>query len=80
MDEAATCTDIDECAVEQDDCDVNAACENGAGNFTCVCREGYAGNGTVCDSLPDKTSAAKFGAISIGVSFGWVIASLLALY
>ena len=31
-------------------CDMNADCDDSDGSFTCTCREGYTGNGTVCTS------------------------------
>ena len=39
-------TDIDECAQNADNCDVNANCTNIPGNFTCTCKQGYEGSGT----------------------------------
>ena len=41
--------DIDECAIGDDDCDVNAECINDQGSFSCVCRDGYEGDGKVCE-------------------------------
>ncbi len=43
--------DIDECFEKMDDChqESNATCENTDGSFDCSCREGFEGNGTVCD-------------------------------
>jgi len=46
--EGLYCNDIDECAVNADNCDRNAACINTAGSFTCVCNDGYTGDGTLC--------------------------------
>ncbi len=44
--------DYDECApsnlVHIQDCDKNANCTNVMGTYTCVCREGYGGDGTTC--------------------------------
>ena len=40
--------DIDECALNQDNCNVNAECVNTPGSFQCVCREGYEGSGIIC--------------------------------
>ena len=43
------CTDEDECYT-MEPCDENAACINEEGSFTCVCNDGYYGNGTdVCE-------------------------------
>ena len=39
--------DIDECI--DDLCDRNAICHNLNGSYECVCKEGYMGNGTLCD-------------------------------
>ncbi|CAK8696725.1 unnamed protein product [Clavelina lepadiformis] len=47
-----TCRDIDECADEfNTPCDHNADCANTQGGFTCTCREGYAGSGSICHEL-----------------------------
>ena len=40
--------DIDECALDMDDCSENAICTNTHGNFSCMCDEGYDGDGTTC--------------------------------
>ena len=39
--------DIDEC-LEQSPCDENAVCTNTPGSFTCVCNNGYQGDGITC--------------------------------
>lgn len=41
--------DINECANGDHRCDNNAYCENTAQSYTCICRTGYTGNGTVCE-------------------------------
>ena len=43
----APLSDIDECQ-EQSPCDSNAQCTNTIGSFTCVCNEGYSGDGRTC--------------------------------
>lgn len=43
--------DIDECARDSDNCDLNANCVNTQGSFECVCREGYEGNGRMCTGM-----------------------------
>ena len=48
-----TCTDIDECAEETDDCDVNATCTNTSGTFTCFCNSGYTGDGRTCSDVDE---------------------------
>ena len=40
--------DIDECANNTDNCDVNAYCNNTVGSYNCTCHAGYTGNGTTC--------------------------------
>ena len=42
--------DVDECAENTHNCDVNASCSNTIGSFVCSCNSGYRGNGTFCDS------------------------------
>eukprot|EP00736_Rhodelphis_marinus_P009552 Rmarinus@m.20654 len=44
--------DIDECAVETDNCAARGGvCYNTLRSFTCVCGEGYIGNGTACTDV-----------------------------
>ena len=44
--------DIDECAdASSNKCDDNANCTNTTGSFTCVCREGFSGDGVNCESM-----------------------------
>ncbi len=42
-----TCTDIDECATNVDNCHPDAVCTNNDGGFSCACRAGYTGDGVV---------------------------------
>ena len=45
------CTDIDECIELIDDChdESDALCMDNMGSFSCICREGFQGNGTYCE-------------------------------
>ena len=41
--------DINECADDSlNDCHVNATCTETEGSYTCMCKDGYTGNGTFC--------------------------------
>ena len=42
--------DIDECS-EENQCDVNASCNNIFGSYTCTCNGGYTGDGINCTSM-----------------------------
>ncbi len=46
------CTDINECTLGTDSCDINATCTNTTGSFTCTCNSGFFGNGVTCTVLP----------------------------
>ncbi|MFO7825950.1 MAG: calcium-binding EGF-like domain-containing protein, partial [Cyclobacterium sp.] len=48
-----TCTDIDECADNTDNCDNNATCSNTPGSFTCACNDGWEGDGTSCADIDE---------------------------
>ncbi|XP_028412098.1 fibrillin-1-like [Dendronephthya gigantea] len=42
--------DVDECALETHYCHYEATCNNTIGSYTCVCNEGFSGNGTICEA------------------------------
>ena len=46
-----TVTDIDECVLATDNCDVNASCTNTVWSFTCACNAWFTGNGVICTPL-----------------------------
>ena len=48
-------TDINECSLNTDNCDANAACADTEGSFTCSCREGYNGDGITCTGIQSNT-------------------------
>lgn len=41
-------SDVDECSESTDDCSPDAVCINTVGSFTCICNDGYTGDGIVC--------------------------------
>ena len=45
--------EIDECASDTDNCNINADCINTGGSFQCVCRTGFQGNGQVCTGVSE---------------------------
>jgi MYXO-CTERM domain-containing protein len=55
-----TCVNVDECARDLDDCDVNAICADdvpasGGLRFTCTCIEGWQGPGNLCEDFDECT-------------------------
>ena len=54
-----TCQDIDECSLAATGCDVNAACVNEPGTFSCVCNPGFEGNGASCTATVDRCEDFK---------------------
>lgn len=47
----ASCTNIDECTINTDNCDPNATCTDTPGSFTCTCNPGFTGTGTTCTNV-----------------------------
>ena len=43
-------SDIDECALNTDNCNSNANCTNTDGTYNCTCKKGYLGDGSNCTS------------------------------
>ena len=49
--------DVDECQpARENDCDVNASCENTMGSYTCQCLPGFSGNGINCSDIDECDS------------------------
>lgn len=69
-----SCTDINECDVNNGDCDVNATCVNDVGSSFCFCDANFAGDGTTCTEvwnlagqLPGaNVNPDNFGTIAVG--------------
>ncbi|XP_041372630.1 adhesion G protein-coupled receptor E2-like [Gigantopelta aegis] len=45
--------DTNECQTEESSCDVHADCNNTPGSYTCICRDGYTGDGRTCTNIND---------------------------
>jgi len=41
--------DIDECSADASPCDENADCTNTDGSYSCNCKQGFDGDGEVCE-------------------------------
>ena len=43
--------DFDECSLEPSPCDENADCTNTDGSYSCTCKQGFTGNGSICEGV-----------------------------
>ena len=43
------CLDINECTKGSATCHTNADCTNTDGSYTCMCKAGYTGDGSLCE-------------------------------
>ena len=43
--------DFDECSLEPIPCDENADCTNNDGSYSCTCKQGFTGNGSICEGV-----------------------------
>jgi len=44
-------SDFDECSLESSPCDENADCTNTDGSYSCTCKQGFTGNGSICEGV-----------------------------
>ena len=51
--------DLEECATNTHNCDVNADCVNTIGSYSCKCRAGYTGGEQTCNGKKQTTSYLK---------------------
>ena len=42
---------IDECSGDSSPCDENADCTNSDGSYSCTCKQGFTGDGTICTGM-----------------------------
>ena len=47
-------TDVDECTKGIDHCHVNVTCNNTEGSYNCSCKNGFTGDGFVCEGENSK--------------------------
>ena len=43
--------DFDECSLEPNPCDDHSNCINSDGSYSCICKQGFTGNGAVCEGM-----------------------------
>lgn len=48
--------DINECETEANECDENANCSNTEGNYTCRCKTGFEGDGSLCQGTTEQNT------------------------
>ena len=62
------CSDINECTSEGI-CDSNAECTNVSGSYLCQCKDGFIGNGYLCQAKDYcERNACKFGTCSSNIT------------
>ncbi|MBI5534774.1 MAG: S8 family serine peptidase [Deltaproteobacteria bacterium] len=79
---AVMLSEVDECALEVDNCSAHATCANTLAGFSCTCMSGYAGNGVDCldiDECQEGTAGCDVhatcvnapGSVSCTCNSGW---------
>ncbi|CAI8054869.1 Fibrillin-1, partial [Geodia barretti] len=51
-------SDVDECSLSLDNCDLNAQCINLDDGYNCTCSSGYTGNGTACYDINECSTGS----------------------
>ena len=62
-------TDIDECSTGESKCSTGAECTNQPGSYSCACRDGFRGNGVLCQPIDQCAEDPDFcpdGAFCVG--------------
>ena len=59
-------TDIDECALNTDDCGEKGYCVNTRGTYGCQCNPGYEGNGKTCGGKCVGRGEVWVGCVGVG--------------
>ena len=54
----STQTDIDECSADSNACNENADCTNSDGSYSCTCKQGFTGDGTLCEGMREYPEIA----------------------
>ena len=73
--------DIDECSKNGSPCDENADCLNNDGSYTCTCKDGFTGNGRVCDGKFLSAHKIRLPCIIIAYSaFSFFLSFFLYLF
>ena len=65
-------SDVDECTLNTDNCDINAECTNTVGSFECDCNDGYAGTGVTCTGIYLVTINKKQPVCNIVKRIAWL--------
>ena len=68
--------DIDECSADPSPCDKNAECSNADGSYSCTCRTGFTGDGTICQGL-FVAPFTSFHLCSVSNFFGFFVRSFI---
>ena len=71
-------SDLDECLSGARPCEVNASCTNSDGSYSCVCNQGFTGNGTVCDGMFIHASYSKKR--SVFVAFSPIVTQIVSVH